>query len=239
MKVDSISNEMVDPLNSKDEKYHNQMYGLLNESFPSQSSDDHSGVTAALIKQFDSRMKLKQQASSDSFQHESRLSEDCTDAGTGMSRDSCDTGYSHDNESVKTDWLGIPEHLQKDWKDVIPENIVTLYETAAEAVEYVINDISNVTKGILQKITNDFEVNVDRSLNHVDVQDSSVTKQIETHNDIPLTENQKTYSTREEYRMQFKAKLASMDSETAQKFKLMLMKQKLQREKKSAQHNDE
>lgn len=229
MKSHSIVDEALSPLNSKDENYRNEMFDLLNDSFPSQSTD-HSGATAVVMKL--SQMKLQQHISSESFQHEHKQPQDCTDAGMGLSRDSCETCYSHDDErTTTTDWLGIPEHLDKNWNDVI----FTLYETAIEAYEYVLKDFSDVSNDFIQKFINNAENNMERSISLVE--EPNGISQSGQKIDDPFS-GEKTDQTREEHRIRFKTKLSKMDTMTAHKFKLMLMKQKLRREKKSIQQSD-
>lgn len=226
---------------SEDSEYAFQMFDALDETFSTQPSNE-SGSTANLMKQFQSQNKKRLQISSDSCgtysygqlsgettqtDYASRSKESttkCISSDDDADDNSVATGRSYETGSVYTQDNVDDED---DWKEILSEILSQVYDMSVDKMGRLLYTLSEFSNDFFQKSN----------------QTSSEVLEEENQEDIK-TKTDKTLVdlTREQHREKLKAELAAMDTETAHKFKMMLLKQKKKRqdsmtEKKETRHD--
>lgn len=230
------------PKSSEDSDNGYQMFDVLDETFSTQPSNE-SANTALLLKQYQSQTKKGLQMSSDScgtysygqlsgettqLDYASR-SKESTTAGISTSYDADDnsvaTGRSYETGTVNTQ-----DNLEDEmeWNVMLSEILSLFYDVSVHKLGRLLYNLSELSNDFFQK-SNQTPSEVLEEKNQEEVK-------------IAKTDKAQVSLTREQQREKLKAELAAMDTETAHKFKMMLLKQKQERqdymtEKKETRHD--
>ena len=203
-----------------------QLFDVLDETFSTYPSNE-SDNTADLMKKYKSQAKKGLNTSSDSCDtySYSRVSEETTQTDcTSQSKESnveytCssdDDNFVAGSTSDETGSVKENDILEDkmDWKDMVSEILPQWYNVSVDKLGRLLYDVSEFSNGFSKKsnqASNETEGLEEEKTEFV------VEKKIE---------KQHVVLTREEQRKKLKAELATMDAETAHKFKLMLLKHK-------------